>query len=80
MFNPLLGSLSKIKDADLESKIQELTKKYHIAARMGQGAICGQIIGLLESYKEELQTRQLKASQDLVKKQDKDLDDLINVE
>lgn len=80
MFNPLLGNLSKIKDSDLESKIQDLTKKYHIAARMGQGSICGQIIGLLESYKEELQSRQTKASQDLIKKQDKDLDDLINVE
>jgi hypothetical protein len=79
MFNPLLGSLANIKDADLESKIADLTKKYFIAARMGQGSVCGQIASLIDSYKYELQTRQAKAALTLVKKQDKDLDDLINV-
>lgn len=79
MYNPLLGDPSKLKDADLDGKILDLTKKYHIAARMGHGAVCDQIISALNMYKEEQYRRQVEATQKLAKKQDKDLDDLINV-
>lgn len=79
MYNPLLGDPGKIKDADLESKIQDLSRKYHIAARMGHGAVCDQIVSALNTYKDELYRRQLEATQKVIKKQDKDLDDLINV-
>lgn len=79
MYNPLLSDPSKLKDADLESKILDLSKKYHIAARMGHGAVCDQIISALNMYKEEQYRRQVEATQKIVKKQDKDLDDLINV-
>lgn len=79
MYNPLLGDASKLKDADLDNKILDLTKKYHIAARMGHGAVCDQIISALNMYKEEQYRRQVEATQKLVKKQDKDFDDLINV-
>lgn len=80
MYHPLVDDPRKIKDQDLENKIQELSKKYHIAARMGQGGICNQILTTLEMYKSELQRRQMENMQSLVKKQNKDLDDLINVE
>jgi hypothetical protein len=74
MENPL-----SLKDADLENKILDLTKKYHIAARMGQGAVCDQIVTILGSLKEE----QLRRGRDMLKKtqsnQDKNLDDLIKV-
>lgn len=80
MFHPLVADLKKIKDADLESKIFDLTKKYHIAARFSQPGVCDQILLLLDMYKAEQQKRQFEATQNLIKKQDKDLDGLINVD
>ena len=70
---------TKLKDADLDSKITDLTKKYYIAARMGHGAVCNQIAMALDMFREEQYRRQVEATQKLAKKQDKDLDDLINV-
>lgn len=80
MFHPLLENISKIKDQEIETKILDLNRKYQIAARMGQGAVCQQIITILDIYKDELNKRQRQSIQDLVKKQNKDLDDLINVD
>jgi hypothetical protein len=79
MYNPLLGDATKLKDADLESKILDLSKKYSISARMGHGAVCEQIISALAMYKDEMYRRQVTATQKLAKQQDKDFDDLINV-
>jgi hypothetical protein len=79
MYNPLIENPLNLKDADLENKILDLTKKYHIAARMGQGAVCDQIVTILGSLKEE----QLRRGREMLKKtqssQDKNLDDLIKV-
>lgn len=80
MYNPLLDDPRKVKDADLELKILDLSKKYHIAARMGHGQICDQIVVALNLYKDEQQRRQYEASKKLAQKQDKDFDDLINVD
>jgi hypothetical protein len=79
MYNPLLPDPSDLKDNDIENKIQDLTRKYYIAARSGQGGVCQQIITALDMYKYELSRRQAEATKNLMKKQDKDLDDLINV-
>lgn len=79
MYNPLLADPSKLKDADLENKIIDLNKKYHMAARMGHGAICQQIVTAIEIFKQEQVRRQTESMQKLIKKQDKDFDDLINV-
>lgn len=79
MFHPLLPSMSALKDADIESKISELSRKYTIAARMGSGDACSQILLALEGYKDELQRRLMEKSTVSVKNQDRDLDDLINV-
>lgn len=79
MFHPLLPSLTEIKEADLEIKIADLSRKYQIAARSGDGGLCSQIIMALDEYKAELQRRMLDRSKVSLKNQDKDLDDLINV-
>lgn len=79
MFHPLFENPANLKDAELENKILDLTKKYHIAARMGHGNVCDQIVVLLDSLK----TEQLRRGQEMLKKtqssQNKNLDDLINV-
>lgn len=80
MFNPLIDNLSKLKDDDIESKIQELTKKYYLAARSGQGIICGQIVTILDMLNDELKTRYRKRLEDIQKNGDKNLDDLINID
>ena len=80
MFHPLITNIGKIKDNEIDSKILELSKKYYIAARLGQGAICEQISLALEIYKEEQHRRQALAMSSTMKKQNKDLDDLINVD
>lgn len=80
MFHPLVENLKKLKDQDIDDKIADLNKKYVIASRMSQPSVCEQIITLLATYKDEQRRRQFEATQALVKKQNKDLDDLINVE
>ena len=81
MFNPLLEDPSKLKDKDLEDKILDLTHKFHIAMRLGQGGLAQQIALNLEAYRMDQQRRQhemVKEIQDKQKKQG--LDDLINVD
>ena len=81
MFNPLLEDPSKIKDQDLENKILDLTQKYHIAMRLGQGGLAQQIVLNLDTYKSEQNRRQRESLASLVEKQKKNgLDDLINVD
>ena len=80
MYHPLLEDPRNIKDQDLENKILDLSKKYHIAARMGQGGVAGQIIAALDTYKSELQRRQAESMREIIQKQNKGLDDLINVD
>ena len=46
---------------------------------MGQGSVCQQIVTALEMYKIELSRRQQESMKSIIKKQDKGLDDLINV-
>lgn len=80
MFNPLLVDPASYKDADLDNKIVELAKKYHIAARSGQGQVCQQISVILESLKEEQQKRRIQSLKDVRLNQKDDMDGLINIE
>jgi hypothetical protein len=80
MFHPLLGDPSQLKDQDLDAKILDLSKKYGIAARMGQGGACQQIVIALETFKAEQQRRQNRALAETMNKQNGDLDDLINID
>lgn len=80
MFNPLLPDLSKIKDQDLDNKIFELTKKYYVALRLGNGGVAQQIVLNLDAFKSEQQQRRINATKDVSRKNQEDgLDDLINV-
>jgi hypothetical protein len=81
MFNPLLEDPSKIKDQDLENKILDLSRKYHMALRLGQGGLAQQIVISLETYRMEYQARQMATMKELQEKQKKQgIDDLINVD
>lgn len=81
MFNPLLSDPTKIKDEDLENKILDLSKKYQIAMRLGNGSVAQQIVLTLDTYKSEQMRRQAESMQALQKKsRDQGLDDLINVD
>lgn len=80
MFHPLLPDLSGLKDQDIESKISDLTRKYSIAARSGNGGLCEQIALALEEYKVEQYRRTEEKSRASLKNQSKDLDDLINID
>ncbi len=80
MYNPLLSDVGQLKDSELENKILDLNKKFHIAAKMGYGQICEQIVIALNVYKDETLRRQKVAMEKLAKKQDNDFDDLINVD
>jgi hypothetical protein len=81
MFNPLLPDLTKLKDQELEDKILELSQKYHISLRLGQGSVAQQIVLTLDAYKIEQQQRQAEKMSELMNKQKKQgLDDLVNVD
>jgi hypothetical protein len=80
MFHPLVSDLNSLKDLDIENKITELGKKWAIAARMGNGDLASQILIVLEQYKFEQQKRSFEKTQKVsVNNQDKNLDDLINI-
>lgn len=76
MFNPLAGDLSSLKDAEIENKIQDLSKKYFLAHNP---AVQHQITTFLDMYKSELATRRAKMWQEQYQKRDTDLDSLIKV-
>lgn len=78
MFHPLLENIEKLKDNELESKINELTKKWNQAARMGNGSVCSQIETIFHSLKEEQKKRQIASLSTNSKNQN--LNDLINVD
>ncbi len=79
MFNPLLPDISKLKNDDLENKINELMRKYFIAAKSGQGMVCQQINVILEAYKLEQSRRYTESNKQAIQ-QNKNLDDFINVD
>lgn len=76
MTHPLAGNLNSFKDTELESKIQDLTKKYFMTINP---SVQMQISLLLDEYRSELATRRDQKLKDEYQKRDKDLDNLINV-
>jgi len=75
MFNPLVDSLDKLSDTDLDQKISELGRKYW-QARNPQ--LQTQIATMLNMYKEEALSRRAKQSQ-MQENGDDSLDNLINI-
>ena len=74
--HPLAENTSNLKDNELESKIQDLTRKYFMTSNY---EVQVQISSLLDLYKQELAQRQAKMWQGQFEKRNKDLDKLINV-
>ena len=54
MEHPLIGNISELKEDELTDKINDLTKKYMIAQRTGNGHLCQQIAMALETYRTKL--------------------------
>jgi hypothetical protein len=77
MFHPLGEDLSRLKDNEVEEKLQELTRKYFLAARMGKPELLTQLSTFVTIYKEELSKRLLAKTQGTY---DTDLNQLINVD
>jgi hypothetical protein len=77
MFHPLGEDLSQLKDNEVEEKLQELTRKYFLAARMGKPEMLTQLSTFVTIYKEELSKRLLAKTQGTY---DTDLNQLINVD
>ena len=75
--HPLVGDLSGLKDAELESKINELSKKYFATANVD---IRQQIVMVLDTYKSELGNRRQREYEKMMQSRDKNLDKLINVD
>ena len=72
----LSENLSGLKDAEIESKISDLTKKYFLVQNTGVKA---QIASLLEDYRAEMSKRQQAAWEKMMANRDKSLDKLIKV-
>jgi hypothetical protein len=76
MFHPFEQNLSDLKDNELEEKVQELTRKYYQAYRLGKPELLTQISTFVTIYKDELSKRYLERTQTEL---NGDLDQLINV-
>lgn len=74
--HPLVDDLNNLKDSELESRIQDLSKKYFQARNP---SVQYQITMILDMYRAELSARQAKTLQQEYQKRDQDLDSLINV-
>ena len=76
MFHPLEQDLSQLSDSEVEAKVQELSRKYFAAQRLGKPEMLTQIATFVTIYKQELSRRYLEKSRNDF---DGDLDQLINV-
>jgi hypothetical protein len=76
MFHPFEGDLSELKDNEVEDRLQDLTKKYFVAQRMGNSQMLTQISTFVTIYRQELSKRYRLKMQS---QNDRDLDQLINV-
>lgn len=76
MIHPLSSDLSKLKDTELENKIQELSKKYWQARNP---VVQSQLMTFLDIYQEELRSRRMKTWEQQSQISEKGLDKLINV-
>ena len=76
MIHPLAEDYAKLKDTEIESKLQDLSKKYF---QSNNPAVKQQIAIFIDIYKTELSSRRAKAMEQLYQRRDKDLDSLIKV-
>lgn len=77
MFHPFSADLSQLKDSEIEEKVNELTRKYFQASRLGKPELLTQLSTFVTIYKEEMSKRLRAKTQGRI---DDDLDQLINVD
>jgi hypothetical protein len=76
MFHPLSEDYSQLKDAEIEQRVQDLSRKYFMAQNPH---VKHQLATFIEIYKTELSVRRARQLEQVYQKRDKDLDKLINV-
>lgn len=76
MLHPLGQDLSLLKDAELEEKVSDLTRKYFITHNP---MLREQIASMLDAYRLELQDRRSRVLTQEYQNREKGLDNLINV-
>lgn len=76
MFHPLAEDYSQLKDAEIEQRVQDLSRKYFMTQNPH---VKHQLATFMDIYKTELSNRRAKQVEQLYQKRDKDLDKLINV-
>jgi len=76
MFNPLVDKIESLSDAELETKINDLSKKFFMSKNP---QVHSQISAILDMYKEELRCRRAKEQLKQQQNNDDDLDNLINI-
>jgi hypothetical protein len=74
--HPLVEDLASLKDADIENKINDLTRKYFQTYNF---SLQQQISLMLDTYKEEMANRRRAEYEKMMNNRDKGLDKLINV-
>jgi len=79
MFHSFSEPVEQLSDTELQERISELNRKYFAAQRLGKNNMLTQIQTFVTIYRDEVRRRAL---QDKLKTndQDKDLDQLINVD
>ncbi len=76
MMHPLAEDYSALKDAEIENRLQDLSKKYF---QTNNPAVKQQIAVFIDIYRTELSVRRAKAVEQQYQRRDKDLDKLIKV-
>lgn len=74
--HPLTGDFEKLKDSEIESKIQDLSRKYFMTYNSD---VQQQISMILNDYNQELSKRRQAALEKMMKTADKSIDNLIKV-
>lgn len=74
--HPLIGDLASLKDAEVENRINDLSRKYFMTPNP---MLREQIVLTLDTYKEELSKRRARDLDKMMTNQGKDIDKLIKV-
>jgi len=74
--HPLAQEMAGVKDVELEAKLNDLTKKYFLTQNVG---VKQQISLLIDTYKEELNSRRMAEYEKMMNNREKGLDKLINI-
>lgn len=78
MFHPFQEDPKELTDTEITQRISELSKKYTVASRLGNNQLLTQLQTFVTIYRDELRRRAMQPIK--TNDQDKDLDQLINVD